>query len=486
MKKLIKYIVYKIERAFIWSSGADYSVLIQVPIEKSKFLGIGGTILFTALMASFAGGYAFFTAFREATNIDTSSNPPLYTFSSYFFAIFFGMFWGALIFNLDRYIVSTFGVGDGKKTISRQEIIEATPRLLMAIILGLVISTPLELKIFEKEINVKLEQLKLNKKELLIHDDKSFESDLTNKKALLTTTNSQIKNLTEKKSELIENSARFFDLHKSEIKEDWNQKNAQVKGDETKKNIAWINYLKIKNDSTKSNYQISSALQNYNLIYKSYIESKQERTDIENQISKLQTDKQQARVDEMNRLNSEIARLTNEATNLSQKISQLGVTESQKSKGYDDIVKNYNGFAAHLEAMDEVSNERVTLRIARWLITLLFILIEIAPVLFKMMSERGPYDDIVDRIKYEIKVKQLQIQSNLNQEVNTEVRIHSEKFDQKFIAELHANKELLDAISKAQYEIAVVAIEKWKQEEITKIANGKSNIISSYDKTLTI
>lgn len=99
----------------------DLDVLEQVPTEKSKYYGIGGTIVFTALMASFACGYAFHTAFKDSS-----------------LSVFFGLFWGALIFNLDRYIVS-FGVGDGKRTISRREALEAAPRLLMAALLGFVI-----------------------------------------------------------------------------------------------------------------------------------------------------------------------------------------------------------------------------------------------------------------------------------------------------------------------------------------------------------
>ena len=97
MKNSIKYFFRKVENFFLWSSGADLNILHQVPMEKNKFLGIGGTIIFTALMASFAGGYAFFTAFK-----------------SEWLACLFGIFWGALIYNLDRFIVSTFGSGDGR------------------------------------------------------------------------------------------------------------------------------------------------------------------------------------------------------------------------------------------------------------------------------------------------------------------------------------------------------------------------------------
>src|SRR5690554_2939703 len=155
MKKLIKYPFQQIYNLFLWASGADLDILKQAPTDSNKYFGIGGTIIFTALMATFAGGYAFFTAFREEI-VNDQGLVMGYTTLSIVLSIFFGLFWGALIFNLDRYIVSTFGVGDGKKTISKQELIEAAPRLLMAMLLGFVIATPLELKLFEKEINAEI------------------------------------------------------------------------------------------------------------------------------------------------------------------------------------------------------------------------------------------------------------------------------------------------------------------------------------------
>ena len=76
-------------------------------------------------------------------------------------SLFFGAFWGLLIFNLDRYIVATIGKGDGTSKITKEEWKIARPRLLMAILLGIVIATPLELKIFEKEIETVVERLKI-------------------------------------------------------------------------------------------------------------------------------------------------------------------------------------------------------------------------------------------------------------------------------------------------------------------------------------
>ncbi|MFI1745226.1 DUF4407 domain-containing protein [Thalassobellus sediminis] len=128
-----------LKQFFIICSGADTDILEQCSKgEQNKYAGVGATVFFTAVMAFIAGSYALYTVFDN-----------IYT------AIFFGLIWGLLIFNLDRYIVSTI-----KKTGNIiDELIQASPRIVLAVIIAIVISKPLELKIFEKEINqVLLEQ----------------------------------------------------------------------------------------------------------------------------------------------------------------------------------------------------------------------------------------------------------------------------------------------------------------------------------------
>ena len=58
--------------------------------EQNKYAGIGATVFFTAVMAFIEVLMPLFTVF---------DNP--------FIAIAFGLVWGLLIFNLDRFIVST-------------------------------------------------------------------------------------------------------------------------------------------------------------------------------------------------------------------------------------------------------------------------------------------------------------------------------------------------------------------------------------------
>jgi hypothetical protein len=128
-----------LKQFFILCSGADITLLKQCSGgEQNKYAGIGATVFFTALMASIAASYALYTVF-----------------DNYYSAIGFGFIWGLLIFNLDRYIVSTIK----KRNNVLDELLQATPRLILAVIIAVVISKPLELKIFQKEIDqVLLEQ----------------------------------------------------------------------------------------------------------------------------------------------------------------------------------------------------------------------------------------------------------------------------------------------------------------------------------------
>ena len=128
-----------LQRFFWMCSGADTDILNNSSkAEQKKYAGIGATVFFTAVMATIAASYALFTVFDNAYS-----------------SIFFGLIWGLLIFNLDRFIVSTIKKNDNKW----KEIWQATPRIILAVIIAIVIAKPLELKIFEKEINqVLLEQ----------------------------------------------------------------------------------------------------------------------------------------------------------------------------------------------------------------------------------------------------------------------------------------------------------------------------------------
>ena len=138
-----------LKKFFLTCSGVDTTLINDCSNgEQNKYVGIGATVFFTAVMAFIASSYALFTVF-----------------DNYFIAAIFGLIWGLLIFNLDRFIVSTIKKRDNKW----KEFAQATPRIILAIIIAVVISKPLELKLFEKEIN----QVLLEEKNQMTLDNKT-------------------------------------------------------------------------------------------------------------------------------------------------------------------------------------------------------------------------------------------------------------------------------------------------------------------------
>jgi len=145
--------VHAFTRFLWWCAGADSHFLMLSPYQdRVKYAGIGGIVFCTGVLASFAGGFAFNTAFgpKSMAGDDTIH------WGWQILSAVFGLLWGLMIFNLDRFIVSSTGKGDGTDTITWKEFGQSVPRLLIAFILGLTISKPLELKIIETEINVEL------------------------------------------------------------------------------------------------------------------------------------------------------------------------------------------------------------------------------------------------------------------------------------------------------------------------------------------
>ena len=142
---------------FLWRcAGADERLLrLCTHSEHVTYAGLGAFVLVTGLLAMLTGGFALWTIFKPTDG----SSPVIAAVATFAFAAF----WGAMIFNLDRYIVASSGKGDGKETISLQELKNAAPRLVLAVIIGLVMSTPLELRIFKREIDVELAKRRIEK-----------------------------------------------------------------------------------------------------------------------------------------------------------------------------------------------------------------------------------------------------------------------------------------------------------------------------------
>jgi hypothetical protein len=115
--------------------------------DRVKYGGIGGVVLATGILAMLSGSYAFYAVFSpKVANALVAAPVDAPTVIK---ACVAGFVWALIIFNLDRFIVSSTGDGDGTDKITWREFQGAVPRLVMAVIIGLSLSAPLEVKIRE-------------------------------------------------------------------------------------------------------------------------------------------------------------------------------------------------------------------------------------------------------------------------------------------------------------------------------------------------
>lgn len=439
---------------FLWScAGVNKHVLRQCPSDYAKYAGIGGTILFTALMACFSGGYAL-----------------SFVFGKWWIGLIFGIFWGLLIFNLDRFIVNTM-YSDGKVTIGWQELKSGLPRIIMAIFLGIVISYPLELKIFDDEIQVKIEEMKSERlRGYIIADQErvdSLELVLSHLRETpvsiydvdITGGNAQLNNLMQRQKELQASVSQENSIIANLDKE--------------------ISVLKRNNDEGKNDGAIQKKLAAKRA-------SQTKRNGFQAELRNVQADMAVISPQVQELIRKKTADRESNIQSLKSDIDALKTKIANADKEYKKVLdKNFNGFQAQMLAFSEMKDKKAendlvsSTQIASWLIMLLFIIIETAPTFFKMMMEDGPYDDLLRAEKHKVKVLADKRVSDVNDAVNTCVQISTMKNEKRLEAETIANKDILEKIARAQSELLEVAIKKWKEEELKKVEADPSAYIMS-------
>lgn len=147
----------------LWKAAGSDSYILQRSTysDQVKYACLGGVVVATGFMAALAGGYAMYTIFEpNGSVLDTETHWP-----TAIKAILFGIIWGLIIYNIDRFIVAASGVGDGTEKITWGELGGAIPRLCMGIIIAITISKPVEIRMFKSEIDSALyaEQQELQK-----------------------------------------------------------------------------------------------------------------------------------------------------------------------------------------------------------------------------------------------------------------------------------------------------------------------------------
>jgi len=160
---------------FLWKcSGGDHYILERATYsDQIKYMCLGGIVFATGAMAGLAGGYAFYTIFSPKASDVLDKTKVLVENTNYIptdpltviLSIIFGIIWGLMIFNIDRFIVTSTGKGDGTEKITWDEFKSAIPRIIMGAIIAITISKPIEIRMFKTEIDLAVHKQQEKEKE---------------------------------------------------------------------------------------------------------------------------------------------------------------------------------------------------------------------------------------------------------------------------------------------------------------------------------
>lgn len=207
----------------LWkAAGADQFILKKSTYgDQVKYACLGGIVLSTGVMAGIAGAYAFYTIFEpKGTLYEGAGMQPMVEASgnsmakagsveektdilTALFSVIFGIIWGTIIFNIDRFIVSATGKGDGTEAITGQEFRNAIPRIIMGMIIAITISKPVEIRMFKSEIDAELHKKQIEKQlEYREGIEKKFVPDIEAKQKKIAMLRSDLREKTQQRNTL--------------------------------------------------------------------------------------------------------------------------------------------------------------------------------------------------------------------------------------------------------------------------------------------
>lgn len=339
-------------------SGANPEVLARCPTERIKFQSLGWAIMITCAMATVSMWFALTSVM--------GFNPVL--------AFPVAVLWGLIIMGIDRWLVTSLPIdGSRKWTI-------AVPRLLLAVLLGSLISTPIVLRIFQSEINNEIAVIKAER----------AASFLTSQQ------HSSVVGQVTKWTNTVNNLDEVIQTQGSEPINPTND--PVVQGLTTQRNAELTLEQKYYTEWRCQLYGGSSCASpkgNGPLAQTSeanYLQAQQQAANLLTQIQAREKELQASDA------SSQQARLQQAQSQLPAAQAQLKAAtlrENQLQGNFDTTNEATNGLLIRLEALNDLSGSNFTLNMARLLLFLLFLVIECLPVTVKLLQRPGNYEKIL-------------------------------------------------------------------------------------------
>jgi hypothetical protein len=477
-----------------WCAGANGELLARCPTDYTKYGNIGATVLLTALLAFISMSYALNTVF--------DSLPA---------ALGMGVVWAVVIFVLDRSIVSSMRKPPiGSSFFSKASFSEIPflfVRLAVALVISFTISKPLEVKIFEKRIAAQIDEEELKK-------GAAANAAIDNVAGV----NSAKGRIDQAAQDLVAIQERAGqeppDQQYLQVKSTLQQQNADyVKTSSTNNTIIQKNLGRIAAIRRRETHQerwddgsTHNVLSNSGRNAIGALMGVNRRLNQDIQSKKALVLKTKAKRDDLiDKYQQQLAQERGEAIKDQQtakkafaKADTAASSRQQQSKQVRETAygRQSNGtypLMTQISALGSLTDGDNALLWASRLITLLFLVIETAPILVKLFSKRGAYDDELELAEHISWVRTQYEKSQINSRINrkleainqTDDRVKrtiearqnktfetaTKNIEQQQQIELANNERLLKLIAKRQIELAEQMVDQWHQAELSKLKN---------------
>jgi hypothetical protein len=444
-----------------WLGGADKALLEQVPQERGRFAQMAGVLITTAGIAVISMIFAL----HDAVTV------PLLP------SIVLGLLWGIVILNIDRFLVLSMGF-----TRDRWRLIWITlPRLALAVVLALVISTPLVLRIFASDINAQLFTMQAERSKqqavLLAGTAQAQEADrlreqISADQAILaghlpvTVTSPQLQTAQARVNNLQAQAQRD---HKTEIDafEAWQCQLAGqtctggsgVAGNGPLARAAEQQYQQAQSVYNSTESQLNSAQAAVNVAETNL--SQEQGT----ALARYQAQARQALPALQNQYSALEARL------------QVAAEDGNRLNVAD------TGILAQLQALAEVSAHSPSLEAARLVVLMLFLFIEILPVTVKFLLNLGSPSayEAVAKLKEDERVKSVRIrliEEHRIEEARSQIRINVESDMRR--REKDLGKRANEHVAGEMQRILDAALQEWSNQVRAKMASDSQASISAW------
>lgn len=390
-----------------WCGGADLTILNQCPEERNKFESLGTGVIVTALLSGIAMAFALFSLFTEDF------------FNKNWILGAFIAFWTFIIFSIDWSLIKTMrkkekmSLGDQLKYFAG-----VLFRFMVAGAISFTITKPLEVRLFQsrletevvknkyavfKEENARMDQGARMDSSAMANANNTLETILKERRTgcqepkfiSLTTEMGQL----EKEKESLKAKLRAFQSENLRL---YNRSDCIIY--DTNGKIVRL---------TDKCERLHSQNQNRMNAITSKIQS------IANEIGIKKQEADGIYSSWATSLNTQQSVASDSRTTAQSQFSENQTARNKQITEQNIGLENYKpNLMTYIEAIHtlEKRDEGRYVFYTRWLLFLVILLIDTAPIVIKLLSKRGPYEQILERIEYEQKVQQEQLRFLANKE----------------------------------------------------------------------